>query len=92
MIGSSWIRSKLPSSASGSVVPRQGWQPCHLGLWRGEQLIAAAPLYLKGHSYGEFVFDQSFAQLAAGNARLSTEQTAISEKTVGGRGCQVRTR
>jgi predicted N-acyltransferase len=50
---------------SGSVVPRQGWQPCHLGLWQGEQLIAAAPLYLKGHSYGEFVFDQSFAQLAA---------------------------
>ena len=50
---------------SGSVVPRQGWQPCHLGLWQGEHLIAAAPLYLKGHSYGEFVFDQSFAQLAA---------------------------
>ncbi|MCP9809917.1 N-acetyltransferase [Cyanobium sp. HWJ4-Hawea] len=50
--------------ASGSIVPRQGWQSCHLGLWRGEQLIAAAPLYLKGHSYGEFVFDQSFAQLA----------------------------
>jgi len=50
---------------SGSVVPRQGWQPCHLGLWQGDQLIAAAPLYLKGHSYGEFVFDQSFAQLAA---------------------------
>ena len=50
---------------SGSVVPRQGWQPCHLGLWQGAQLIAAAPLYLKGHSYGEFVFDQSFAQLAA---------------------------
>ena len=36
----------------------------HLGLWRGEQLLAVAPLYLKGHSYGEFVFDQSFAQLA----------------------------
>jgi predicted N-acyltransferase len=26
--------------------------------------VAVAPLYLKGHSYGEFVFDQSFAQLA----------------------------
>jgi predicted N-acyltransferase len=49
---------------SGSIVPRQGWQPCHLGLWRGEQLVAVAPLYLKGHSYGEFVFDQAFAQLA----------------------------
>ena len=50
--------------ASGSIVPWQGWQPCHLGLWRGERLVAWAPLYLKGHSYGEFVFDQSFAQLA----------------------------
>ena len=49
---------------SGSIAPRQGWQPVHLGLWRGESLIAVAPLYLKGHSYGEFVFDQSFAQLA----------------------------
>ncbi len=49
---------------SGSVAPHQGWQPCHLGLWGGERLIAVAPLYLKGHSYGEFVFDQSFAQLA----------------------------
>jgi predicted N-acyltransferase len=50
---------------SGSVVPAQGWQPCHLGIWEGERLLAVAPLYLKGHSYGEFVFDQSFAQLAA---------------------------
>ncbi|MFM7311600.1 MAG: GNAT family N-acetyltransferase [Cyanobium sp.] len=50
--------------ASGSIRPRQGWQPCHLALWRGRELVAVAPLYLKGHSYGEFVFDQSFAQLA----------------------------
>ncbi|KEF40915.1 MAG: hypothetical protein ER33_14500 [Cyanobium sp. CACIAM 14] len=50
--------------ASGSIVPRHGWQPCHLGLWRQGRLVGLAPLYLKGHSYGEFVFDQSFAQLA----------------------------
>lgn len=50
--------------SSGSIVPSQGWQPCHLALWRGDTLVAMAPLYLKGHSYGEFVFDQSFAQLA----------------------------
>jgi predicted N-acyltransferase len=49
---------------SGSIVPDQGWQPCHLSLWRGDALIGLAPLYLKGHSYGEFVFDQAFAQLA----------------------------
>ena len=50
---------------SGSIAPDQGWQPLHLSLWRDDdQLIAVAPLYLKGHSYGEFVFDQSFARLA----------------------------
>lgn len=57
----SWL---VALELSGSIVPAQGWQPCHLGLWRGERLVALAPLYLKGHSYGEFVFDQSFAQLA----------------------------
>jgi hypothetical protein len=50
--------------ASGSIAPNNGWQPCHLGLWQDDSLVALAPLYLKGHSYGEFVFDQSFAQLA----------------------------
>ncbi len=50
--------------ASASIAPREGWQPCHLGLWRDNRLVAFAPLYLKGHSYGEFVFDQSFANLA----------------------------
>ncbi|MEB3322699.1 MAG: GNAT family N-acetyltransferase [Synechococcaceae cyanobacterium] len=50
--------------ASGSIVPREGWQTAHLGIWRGDRLVALAPLYLKGHSYGEFVFDQAFARLA----------------------------
>jgi predicted N-acyltransferase len=59
----SW-RWLIALETSGSVAPRQGWQPLHLALWRGEQPVAVAPLYLKGHSYGEFVFDQSFAQLA----------------------------
>ena len=51
--------------SSGSVVPDQGWQPLHLALWRDDTPIAVAPLYLKGHSYGEFVFDQTFARLAS---------------------------
>ena len=50
---------------SGSIIPDQGWQPLHLALWRNERPIAVAPLYLKGHSYGEFVFDQTFARLAS---------------------------
>ena len=49
---------------SGSIVPRQGWQPLHLALWREDRLVAVAPLSLKGHSSGDFVFDQSLAQLA----------------------------
>lgn len=38
-----------------------GWQPCHATLYRGSQLIALMPLYLKSHSYGEYVFDWSWA-------------------------------
>ena len=49
---------------SGSTTARTGWQPCHLTVWRDRALIAAAPLYLKGHSYGEFVFDHQWADLA----------------------------
>jgi uncharacterized protein len=49
---------------SGSVTPRHGWQPCHLAVWRNSQLIGAAPLYIKGHSYGEFVFDHQWADLS----------------------------
>ncbi|MGF1479607.1 MAG: GNAT family N-acetyltransferase [Cyanophyceae cyanobacterium] len=49
---------------SGSAKPRTGWQPCHLTIWKERQLVAAAPLYLKGHSYGEFVFDHQWADLS----------------------------
>lgn len=49
---------------SNSAVPNAGWLPNHLTLWRDRTLVAAAPLYLKGHSYGEFVFDQQWAELA----------------------------
>ncbi|QOV21777.1 GNAT family N-acetyltransferase [Anabaenopsis elenkinii] len=49
---------------SQSVTAKTGWLPNHLTVWRGGNLIAAAPLYLKGHSYGEFVFDQQWAELA----------------------------
>jgi uncharacterized protein len=49
---------------SGSVTADTGWLPNHLTVWRGQELIAAAPLYVKGHSYGEFVFDNQWAELA----------------------------
>ncbi|NMG57563.1 N-acetyltransferase [Geitlerinema sp. P-1104] len=50
--------------SSGSATGKAGWMPCHLTVWRDRTLVAAAPLYLKGHSYGEFVFDHQFADLS----------------------------
>jgi uncharacterized protein len=50
---------------SGSTTARSGWLPNHLTVWRDRSLIAAAPLYLKGHSYGEFVFDHQWADVAS---------------------------
>ncbi|NJN60053.1 MAG: N-acetyltransferase [Leptolyngbyaceae cyanobacterium SL_5_9] len=49
---------------SGSATAKAGWLPNHLTVWRDRTLIAAAPLYLKGHSYGEFVFDHQWADLS----------------------------
>ncbi|WP_204140800.1 GNAT family N-acetyltransferase [Halomicronema sp. CCY15110] len=49
---------------SGSAVANAGWLPNHLTVWRNQELIAAAPMYLKSHSYGEFVFDHQWAELA----------------------------
>jgi predicted N-acyltransferase len=50
--------------ASGSIAPANGWAPRHLTVRRGDRLIAAAPLYLKSHSQGEFVFDYVWADVS----------------------------
>lgn len=47
---------------SGSACADTGWQPQYLALWRGEELAAAMPLYVKDHSYGEYVFDWAWAE------------------------------
>jgi hypothetical protein len=47
---------------SGSATAGTGWQPCFLTLWRDEEMVAACPLYLKQHSYGEYVFDWAWAR------------------------------
>ncbi|WP_447744679.1 GNAT family N-acetyltransferase [Variovorax boronicumulans] len=46
---------------SGSASPERGWTPQFVTLWRGEVLEAACALYLKDHSYGEYVFDWAWA-------------------------------
>jgi predicted N-acyltransferase len=73
----SWDALAVPSSSpfvewtwldcleeAGCVGPRTGWLPHHFALFEDDQLVAAAPAYLKGHSEGEFVFDWSWADVA----------------------------
>jgi uncharacterized protein len=57
--------------ASGSATEKTGWLPQHV-LVEDEagRLLGAAPLYLKSHSYGEYVFDHGWAaafERAGGN-------------------------
>ncbi|USD36333.1 GNAT family N-acetyltransferase [Ferrimonas sp. SCSIO 43195] len=46
---------------SGCVGGQSGWMPYHLCIRRQGQIVALAPGYLKRHSYGEYVFDWSWA-------------------------------
>ena len=46
---------------TGCVGPDIGWEPIHLALFRNGMLEAAMPLYVKHHSWGEFVFDWAWA-------------------------------
>ncbi len=46
---------------SGCCDRDSGWSPCHATLYRGDKLVALMPLYLKSHSYGEYVFDWNWA-------------------------------
>ena len=47
--------------ASGSASADAGWLPLHLAAEQDGRLIACAPMYLKSHSYGEYVFDWAWA-------------------------------
>jgi predicted N-acyltransferase len=48
---------------SGSATADTGWLPRHLVVADlAGKVVAAAPLYLKGHSYGEYVFDWGWAE------------------------------
>ena len=48
--------------ASGSAVPREGWAGRHLSLVdESGRVLGVMPLWLKGHSQGEYVFDHSWA-------------------------------
>ena len=52
---------------TGCVCAETGWKPAHLALYAkgGNELLGVMPLYLKTHSYGEYVFDWSWAEAYA---------------------------
>lgn len=54
---------------AGCVGGDTGWHPRYVLAYENEILVGAVPLYLKEHSYGEYVFDWSWANAAA-RARL----------------------
>ncbi len=56
-----WLRNM---ETSGSTTDRTGWLPNHLLIRSAGRLVAAAPMYVKGHSYGEFVFDNQWAEVS----------------------------
>ena len=51
----------LAMEQSKSATPATGWTPRFVTLWRDGRLMAGCTLYLKDHSYGEYVFDWAWA-------------------------------
>lgn len=47
---------------TGCASPETGWLAQFITLWNGDQLAGGMPLYIKTHSYGEFVFDWAWAE------------------------------
>jgi len=50
--------------SAGCVGAGTDWQPRHLTLWRGKELVAAAPAYIKHGSDGDFSRDWGWADAA----------------------------
>jgi predicted N-acyltransferase len=78
---------------SGSATPNAGWSPCHLTVHDGDGILAAcAPLYVKAHSYGEYVFDWAWAEAygRAGGRYYPKLQCAVPFTPVSGPRLMVR--
>jgi uncharacterized protein len=80
---SAWNRLLAPDSSpflewawlealeqTGCVGAERGWLPRHVAVYRGSELVAAAPAYAKGNSEGEFIFDHQWAAVATRHFRL----------------------
>lgn len=73
---------------SGSAVPKTGWGGAHLVAdHERDGIIAVAPVYMKGHSRGEYVFDWGWAEAyeRAGGAYYPKLQVAVPFTPVTGR-------
>jgi uncharacterized protein len=55
----------LAMHESASATPSSGWTARFFSLWLDEKMVAACLLYLKTHSYGEYVFDWAWANAYA---------------------------
>ena len=64
---------------SGSVGPGTGWQPQHLVARLAGEIIGVMPLYVKGHSQGEYIFDHNWAHALeqAGGSYYPKLQSAV---------------
>ncbi|MCW9044505.1 MAG: GNAT family N-acetyltransferase [Pseudopelagicola sp.] len=80
-------RFLLALEQSGSVGPGTGWQPRYLTARLNGEVIACAPLYVKSHSQGEYVFDHNWAHAyeAAGGRYYPKLQIAVPFTPVTGR-------
>lgn len=72
---------------SRSVGAGSGWGPRHLAVRDGAQVIAVAPLYVKAHSQGEYIFDFGWAQAweRAGGRYYPKLQAAVPFTPASGR-------
>lgn len=72
---------------SGSVSAEAGWRPAHALLEDGKAIVGAAPMYVKAHSYGEYVFDHQWAEAfqRAGGRYYPKLQVAVPFTPVTGR-------
>ncbi|MCC7319906.1 MAG: GNAT family N-acetyltransferase, partial [Rubellimicrobium sp.] len=77
---------------SGSVGPGTGWEAHHLALRAGGCIVAVAPLYAKGHSQGEYIFDFAWADAwqRAGGRYYPKLQIAVPFTPVTGRRFLIR--
>jgi predicted N-acyltransferase len=79
-------RFLLALEQSGSATARAGWAPHHLVASVEDRILGVMPLYLKGHSQGEYVFDHAWADAweRAGGDYYPKLQSAVPFTPVAG--------